>query len=173
MSAALELARARHAEELVGALRKEAARAQLADHDDADKYRQLLVRALHRAALKFPDVAPAVAPALLELLADGGEPAALDVLLFLRHALHAFPQLRPAVYPRLLHAVASLRVGKVILTTTVLQTTRLKLNFLPSQTYLPLNLCSPRSITLFVTLSSRSPAYSLRQLCVKKIHFKN
>ncbi|XP_045459801.1 coatomer subunit beta [Melitaea cinxia] len=111
---ALELARARHAEELVGALRKEAARAQLADHDDADKYRQLLVRALHRAALKFPDAAPAVAPALLELLADGAEPAALDVLLFLRHALLAFPALRPAAYPRLLAAAAALRVGKVV-----------------------------------------------------------
>ncbi|CAH2091603.1 unnamed protein product [Euphydryas editha] len=109
---ALELARPRHAEELVGALRKEAARAQLADHDDADKYRQLLVRALHRAALKFPEVAPTVAPALLELLGDGAEPAALDVLLFLRHALHAFPELRPAVYGKLLAAVGAVRVGK-------------------------------------------------------------
>lgn len=33
-------------------LRKEAARAGSADHDDANKYRQLLVRAMHKAAVK-------------------------------------------------------------------------------------------------------------------------
>lgn len=49
---ALELVSSRHAEELVQVLRKEAARATSADHDDAAKYRQLLVRALHKAALK-------------------------------------------------------------------------------------------------------------------------
>ncbi|XP_026491728.1 coatomer subunit beta [Vanessa tameamea] len=110
---ALELVGSRHAEELVGALRKEAARAQLADHDDADKYRQLLVRAMHRAALKFPEVAGTVAPALLEMLGDGSEAAAADVLLFLRHALHAFPDLRPRIYSKLLEAVSGIRVGKI------------------------------------------------------------
>nr|AHX71939.1 COP complex beta subunit [Bombyx mori] len=89
---ALELVSARHAEELVQVLRKEAARAHSADHDDAAKYRQLLVRAMHKAALKFPEVAGSVAPALLELLGEGSEAAAHDVLLFLRHALHAFPR---------------------------------------------------------------------------------
>ncbi|XP_050362791.1 coatomer subunit beta isoform X3 [Nymphalis io] len=110
---ALELVGSRHAEELVGALRKEAARAQLADHDDADKYRQLLVRAMHRAALKFPEVAGTVAPALLEMLGDGSEAAAADVLLFLRHALHAFPDLRPRIYSKLLEVVSGIRVGKI------------------------------------------------------------
>lgn len=56
MSVALELVSSRHAEELVQVLRKEAARAASADHDDAAKYRQLLVRAMHRAALKVHDL---------------------------------------------------------------------------------------------------------------------
>ncbi|XP_052738084.1 coatomer subunit beta [Bicyclus anynana] len=111
---ALELLTARHAEELVSTLRKEAARAQLADHDDAHKYRQLLVRAMHRAALKFPEVASSVSPALLELLGDGSEVAAQDVLTYLRHALHAFPDQRPKVYAKLLECISSLSVGKIV-----------------------------------------------------------
>ncbi|PZC80086.1 hypothetical protein B5X24_HaOG215427 [Helicoverpa armigera] len=95
---ALELVSSRHAEELVQVLRKEAARATSADHEDAAKYRQLLVRAMHRAALKFPEVAGSVAPALLELLGDGSEPAAQDVMLFLRSALHTFVDLRDQIY---------------------------------------------------------------------------
>lgn len=109
---ALELVSARHAEELVQVLRKEAARAHSADHDDAAKYRQLLVRAMHKAALKFPEVAGSVAPALLELLGEGSEAAAHDVLLFLRHALHAFPDLRDHIYQKLVESVRSVRVGR-------------------------------------------------------------
>ncbi|CAH0717494.1 unnamed protein product, partial [Brenthis ino] len=109
---ALELAAPRHAHDLVAALRKEAARAHLADHDDAAKYRQLLVRAMHRAAVKFPEVAGAVAPALLELLGDGAAPHAHDVLLFLRHALHRHADLRPEIYAKLLECVGQVRAGK-------------------------------------------------------------
>uniref|UniRef100_A0A2A4JRY4 Coatomer subunit beta n=1 Tax=Heliothis virescens TaxID=7102 RepID=A0A2A4JRY4_HELVI len=110
---ALELVSSRHAEELVQVLRKEAARATSADHEDAAKYRQLLVRALHRAALKFPEVAGSVAPALLELLGDGSEPAAQDVMLFLRSALHTFVDLRDHIYQKLLESVGGIRVGKI------------------------------------------------------------
>ncbi|KAM3958230.1 LOW QUALITY PROTEIN: coatomer subunit beta [Aphomia sociella] len=110
---ALELVGPRHADELVGVLRKEAARAAAADHDDAARYRQLLVRAMHRAALKFPEVAGSVAPALLELLGDGAEAAAQDVMLFLRVALHSFPHLRDHIYQKLLETVTGIRVGKV------------------------------------------------------------
>ncbi|XP_068627553.1 coatomer subunit beta [Battus philenor] len=110
---ALELVSSRHAEELVAVLRKEAARAQNADHDDAAKYRQLLVRAMHRAALKFPEVAGSVAPALLEMLGDGSEMAAHDVMLFLRAALHTFPELRDPIYQKLLESITNIRVGKI------------------------------------------------------------
>lgn len=110
---ALELVSSRHAEELVQVLRKEAARATSADHEDAAKYRQLLVRAMHRAALKFPEVAGSVAPALLELLGDGSEPAAQDVMLFLRSALHTFVDLRDQIYQKLLESVGGIRVGKI------------------------------------------------------------
>ncbi|CAB3222703.1 unnamed protein product [Arctia plantaginis] len=110
---ALDLVSSRHAEELVGVLRKEAARAQSADHDDGPKYRQLLVRALHKATLKFPEVAGSVAPALLELLGDGSEAAAHDVMLFLRAALHNFTDLRDLVYQKLLECAPAIRVGKI------------------------------------------------------------
>ncbi|XP_022117722.2 coatomer subunit beta [Pieris rapae] len=110
---ALELATPRHAEELVSVLRKECARAHSAEHEDATKYRQLLVRAMHRAAIKFPEVAGSVAPAMIEQLGDGGETAAQDVMLFLRHALHSFPDLRSTIYEKLLESVKNIRVGKI------------------------------------------------------------
>ncbi|CAH2063883.1 unnamed protein product, partial [Iphiclides podalirius] len=110
---ALDLVGPRHAEELVAVLRKEAARAHHADHDDAAKYRQLLVRAMHRAALKFPEVAGSVCPALLEMVGDGAEPAAHDVMLFLRSALHTFPDLRDLIYQKLLECISNIRVGKI------------------------------------------------------------
>ncbi|XP_063375229.1 coatomer subunit beta [Cydia amplana] len=113
LTLALELVSSRHAEELVQVLRKEAARAGSADHDDAAKYRQLLVRAMHKAALKFPEVAGSVAPALLEMLGAGGEAAAADVMAFVREALAAFPDLRPALYQKLVEAVPHITVGKV------------------------------------------------------------
>ena len=47
---------------------------------------------------QFPEVAGSVAPALLELLGDGSEPAAQDVMLFLRSALHTFVDLRDHIY---------------------------------------------------------------------------
>lgn len=110
---ALELVSSRHAEELVAVLRKEAARAHSTEQDDGPKYRQLLVRALHKATLKFPEVAGSVAPALLELVGDGNEAAAHDVMLFLRSALHSFPDLRDLIYQKLLEAVPGIRVGKI------------------------------------------------------------
>ncbi|CAK1577969.1 unnamed protein product [Parnassius mnemosyne] len=110
---ALELVSSRHAEELVGVLRKEAARANNAEHEDAAAYRQLLVRAMHRAALKFPEVAGSVWPALLELVGEGGEAAAHDVLRFLRAALLAFPDLADPLYRKLLESVVNIRVGKI------------------------------------------------------------
>ncbi|XP_049865553.1 coatomer subunit beta isoform X2 [Pectinophora gossypiella] len=110
---ALELVGPSHAEQLVQVLRKEAARAASADHDDAARYRQLLVRAMHKAALKFPEVAGSVAPALLELLGDGSEAAAADVMLFLRSALHTFTDLRPSIYEKLLECVSHIKVGKI------------------------------------------------------------
>ncbi|KAI8439873.1 hypothetical protein MSG28_001341 [Choristoneura fumiferana] len=113
LALALELVSSRHAEELVQVLRKEAARAGSADHDDANKYRQLLVRAMHKAALKFPEVAGSVAPALLDMVEEGAEPAAADVMAFTREALAAFPDLRPSLYQKLLEVVPAIKVGKI------------------------------------------------------------
>ncbi|XP_061706706.1 coatomer subunit beta [Cydia pomonella] len=113
LTLALDLVSSRHAEELVQVLRKEAARAGSADHDDAAKYRQLLVRAMHQAALKFPEVAGSVAPALLEMVGEGAEAAAADVMAFVREALAAFPDLRPTLYQKLLEAVPQIKVGKI------------------------------------------------------------
>lgn len=110
---ALDLVTARHAEELVSVLKKEATRATVQEQEDAHKYRQLLVRAMHAAAIKFPEVAGTVAPALLDLLGDGSEPAALDIMLFVREALYTFPNLADRIYLRLVQNLPFIKSGKV------------------------------------------------------------
>jgi coatomer subunit beta len=86
LALALELVSSRNIEELVLVLRKEVAKTHnTIEHDDTGKYRQLLVRTLHACCVKFPDVAAAVVPVLVEFLSDANELAASDVLVFLRY----------------------------------------------------------------------------------------
>jgi coatomer subunit beta len=108
----MDLVTSRTVVEAVQVLKKEVSKT----HDAAEsgttgeecaKYRQLLVRALHSACVKFPNVAAEVVPALTEFLlsgstggtaAEGGEEAAAgDVLVFLREAAEKFPGLKPVV----------------------------------------------------------------------------
>jgi len=82
--------------------------------EDTGRYRQLLVRTLHSATIKFPaGVAIAqqqIFPALMELLAssdntgddDTAVAVAMDVLVFAREAIQRLPQLRPVIVGQLL-----------------------------------------------------------------------
>lgn len=66
------------------------------------RYRQLLVRTLHSATIKFPDVAQQIFPVLMEFLSDQNEVAASGVLLFVREAVNRLPHLRAVIISQLL-----------------------------------------------------------------------
>ncbi|KAI6242711.1 Coatomer subunit beta [Aphelenchoides fujianensis] len=70
--------------------------------EDTDLYKQLLVRTLHSATIKFPDVAQQIFPVLMEFLSDENELAASDVLVFVREAIQRLPHLRPVIIQQLL-----------------------------------------------------------------------
>lgn len=70
--------------------------------EEAERYRQMLVRTLHSATIKFPDVAANIVPVLVEFLSEDSENAAQDVLVFLREALQKLPHLRNVVLAQLL-----------------------------------------------------------------------
>ncbi|KAK0394991.1 hypothetical protein QR680_001049 [Steinernema hermaphroditum] len=103
LTLALELVSSRNVNEMVMLLRKEIGKSTNGDSgaEGADQYRQLLVRTLHRATIKFPDVAEQIIPVLMEFLSDSTESAALDVLDFLREAVHRLPGLRSVIIDQL------------------------------------------------------------------------
>ena len=114
LSLAMELVTSRNIEEMVLILKKEINKTQgSVEQEDTGKYRQLLVRTLHSACIKFPDVASTVIPLLMEFLSDTNEMAAMDVLIFVREAMSRFENLRPIIIEKLLEAFSGIRGVKV------------------------------------------------------------
>uniref|UniRef100_UPI00358F8219 coatomer subunit beta isoform X2 n=1 Tax=Myxine glutinosa TaxID=7769 RepID=UPI00358F8219 len=111
---ALDLVSTRNVEELVVVLKKEVIKTNnVTDHEDTDKYRQLLVRTLHSCSVSFPDIAANIIPVLMEFLRDSNEAAAADVLVFVREAIQRFDHLRPLVIETLLEVFHSIKAVKI------------------------------------------------------------
>ncbi|ETE67786.1 Coatomer subunit beta, partial [Ophiophagus hannah] len=110
---ALDLVSSRNVEELVIVLKKEVIKTNnVTEHEDTDKYRQLLVRTLHSCSVRFPDMAANVIPVLMEFLSDYNEAAAADVLEFVREAIQRFDNLRLLIVEKMLevfHAIKSVK----------------------------------------------------------------
>ena len=113
LSLAMELVTSRNIEEMVLILKKEINKTGGSNEEDTGKYRQLLVRTLHSACIKFPDVASTVIPLLMEFLSDNNELAAMDVLVFVREAMSRFPNLRPVMIEKLLEAFSAIKGVKI------------------------------------------------------------
>ncbi|KAM8938976.1 coatomer subunit beta isoform 2-T2 [Pelodytes ibericus] len=111
---ALDLVSSRNVEELVIVLKKEVIKTNnVSEHEDTDKYRQLLVRTLHSCSVRFPDMAANVIPVLMEFLSDSNEAAAADVMEFVREAVQRFDNLRPLIVEKMLevfHAIKSVKI---------------------------------------------------------------
>ncbi|XP_023575094.1 coatomer subunit beta [Octodon degus] len=111
---ALDLVSSRNVEELVIVLKKEVIKTNnVSEHEDTDKYRQLLVRTLHSCSVRFPDMAGNVIPVLMEFLSDSNEAAAADVLEFVREAIQRFDNLRMLIVEKMLevfHAIKSVKI---------------------------------------------------------------
>ncbi|XP_039221159.1 coatomer subunit beta-like, partial [Crotalus tigris] len=111
---ALDLVSSRNVEELVIVLKKEVIKTNnVTEHEDTDKYRQLLVRTLHSCSVRFPEMAANVIPVLMEFLSDYNEAAAADVLEFVREAIQRFDNLRLLIVEKMLdvfHAIKSVKI---------------------------------------------------------------
>ncbi|KAA8595689.1 hypothetical protein FQN60_010980 [Etheostoma spectabile] len=83
------------------------------EHEDTDKYRQLLVRTLHSCSVRFPDMAANVIPVLMEFLSDTNEAAAADVLEFVREAIQRFDNLRPLIIEKMLEVFHAIKTVKI------------------------------------------------------------
>uniref|UniRef100_A0A4W5QNY0 Coatomer subunit beta n=1 Tax=Hucho hucho TaxID=62062 RepID=A0A4W5QNY0_9TELE len=111
---ALDLVSSRNVEELVIVLKKEVIKTNnVTEHEDTDKFRQLLVRTLHSCSVRFPDMAANVIPVLMEFLSDTNEAAAADVLEFVREAIQRFDNLRPLIIEKMLEVFHAIRTVKI------------------------------------------------------------
>ncbi|CAN0208518.1 coatomer subunit beta isoform X2 [Lethenteron reissneri] len=111
---ALDLVSSRNVEELVIVLKKEVIKTNnVTEHEDTDKFRQLLVRTLHSCSVRFPDVAASIIPVLMEFLSDTNELAAGDVLVFVREAVQLFESLRPLIIEKMLEVFHSIKAVKI------------------------------------------------------------
>ena len=104
----------RNSEEIMLVLKKEIAKTQSSEEfEKIGEYRQLLVRALHRIGVKFPDIAVRIVPLLMEFLNDSNAASAGDVILFVREAIERFPKLRRDIIDKLLDCFSSIKSSKV------------------------------------------------------------
>ncbi|KAL6265606.1 coatomer subunit beta [Pogonomyrmex barbatus] len=113
LALAMDLVTTRTIEEMVQLLKKEVLRTAGGEHEDAGRYRQLLVRTLHACSMKFADVAVTVIPVLTDFLSENNEAAATDVLVFVREAIQRFENLRPLIVEKLLEVFPHIRSVKV------------------------------------------------------------
>ena len=79
------------------------------------EYRRSLIQTIHQCAVRFPDMAQAVIPVLMDFLSDNS-PSALDVILFLRELVQNFPQMRESILSRLHVLFATISSSKVCAT---------------------------------------------------------
>ena len=114
LNLALDLVSSRNVEELVKYLEKEVQKTASNSNDHTDKYRQLLVRALHSCSVRFPDIASQVIPILMEFLSDSTELAAVDVMLFVREAVHRYNELKPMILQKLLDVFPTIKSLKIV-----------------------------------------------------------
>uniref|UniRef100_A0A0K0DIE3 Coatomer subunit beta n=1 Tax=Angiostrongylus cantonensis TaxID=6313 RepID=A0A0K0DIE3_ANGCA len=115
LSLCLDLVSSRNVEDMVMFLKKEIAKSITEPAEEAGKYRQALVKTLHSATIKFPDVAASIVPVLMEFLSDENETAAQYVLLFVREAVHKLPHLKETILHSLEEGLLSIRKPKVFM----------------------------------------------------------
>lgn len=72
-----------------------------------------MIQSIHTCAIKFSEVAANVVHVLMEFLGDSNNPAAVDVVAFVREVVEKFPGLRESILEKLLDTFADMKSGKV------------------------------------------------------------
>lgn len=110
---AMDLVTGRNVDEVISVLKKEAQKTQSREVERGAEYRQLLVQAIHRCAVEFPDVSNSVLPLLADFLADSNTTGALDVVFFIREIAETNPKLHNSIMERLMETFPSIRAARV------------------------------------------------------------
>lgn len=115
---AMDVVTRRNVEEVVGVLRKELVKTMTMDgsseKEAIGQYRQMLIKAIHSASVRFPEVAEVAVNVLTDFLGDTYEDAAEDVIIFVREICERFEHLRPSVLAKVLVNLPSIRNSSVV-----------------------------------------------------------
>ncbi|CAI4221409.1 unnamed protein product [Auanema sp. JU1783] len=115
LNLALDLVSSRNVEDMVMFLKKEIAKSASESPEEGGKYRQALVKTLHSATIKFPDVAHNIIPVLMEFLSDDNETASTYVLMFVREAIYKLRPLKESILTSLQGMLLSIRKPKIFM----------------------------------------------------------
>ena len=110
---ALYLISPRNVEEVVQLLKKELIKTESPEQGKSDEYRKLLVNALHRCAVKFPEVVAAVTQVLLNYIGDDNNEFSLSVTNYIREIVEEYPQVREDVVLKLSSTFDDIRASDV------------------------------------------------------------
>lgn len=82
---ALAMITSRNVEEVVKFFEKQLQRTMTEDYEKIAEYRQLLIQSIHVCSVRFSHVAASVVQGLMEFLGESNNPAAVDVIAFVRY----------------------------------------------------------------------------------------
>lgn len=111
----MDIVTARNVADVVSTLKREVSKSSQ-DNDSSVEvkgfvYRNMLVKAMHSCASRFPDVAEGVVQTLMEVLtSDGG----MHVISFVRGIVEQYPSLRPAILTKLLGCLNDVATNSVM-----------------------------------------------------------
>lgn len=114
----MDVVNKRNVDEVVGVLRKEVTRTHASDatseKESVSEYRQILIRAIHSAAVRFSEVAPTAVNVLTDFLGDDYGSSAVDVISFVREMCELFPDLRSTILSKVLVALPGIKNPVVV-----------------------------------------------------------
>ena len=115
---ALDLVSPKNIEQLILVLKKEISKTQSNEEETAIEYRQMLINAIHKCAIKYPEIAPNVTNLLIEFIGDSNSKTASDVAYFLRDVMQKYPSLREQLLNKLIDSfsyISSSSVFRVVI----------------------------------------------------------
>lgn len=113
----LDLITPRNIDDVTGMLKTEVIKSQGESTSETGEYRQMLVQAIHKCALKFPEVSGSVIYLLMDFLSDTNSASAADVAYFVREIAFTNKTLRPGIIEHLLDLFSTIRSSRVCATT--------------------------------------------------------
>lgn len=112
----LDLITPRNIDSVTNMLKSEVVKSQSDNSQENGEYRQMLVQAIHKCALKFPEVSGSVIYLLMDFLSDGNSASAADVAYFVREIAYTNKHLRAGIIEHLLDLFSTIRSGRVCAT---------------------------------------------------------